>query len=410
MSGRSRWLFLLLTAALLGAAAWRMGWLAAPLIRDEVHYWPSALFLTEEGWPSLRRLHDYPELCTPLWLIVSGLIGRIAGLGLPGARAVSLLATLSTAAILMFAARGREARVILAGLGMLTFPYFLGLGVHLYPDALATCFTLLGLAASVRRRPWLGALFFALAVSTRQYMIAFPLGFALWEASQIMLARRGPAEADSRSHLSRMARLVQSPQICASALPLATLLAWFIFWGGFGPPGEVARQRISTAHLSRVFPQYSLYSLASVGFYFVAVRWLLLDRRLAVREWIAPSSLLLLAAIAAAFAVFPPLENIDYLPKVMGHFDRLIRWLVGSHDFSRMGIFVVFAWLAARHFRRWSLPTALLTVHVIMLSKAHFAWDKYQLPLLACFWFLVADDQPWTTRIDAIPARTRPTR
>lgn len=37
----------------------------------------------------------------------------------------------------------------------------------------------------------------------------------------------------------------------------------------------------------------------------------------------------------------------------------------------------------------------LVLVHLLMLAKAHIAWDKYELPMLVCLWFLVADEARW---------------
>ncbi len=405
---RPRWIFLLLAAVLFALAARQMQWLTAPPLRDEVHYWPTAQLLTADGFPSLSRLHDYPELCTPLSLILSGLTARITGWGIAGARLATLLAVYATLVLFVATARARDSRVIPAAVGLLSFPYFVGVGVHVYPDSFAVLFTLAGLIASLRRQPWLGALAFALAISCRQYMVAFPAGLALWELSQII--------SRDRVEPRRMFRdAFLSVQCWASLAAMLVLAAWIMFWGGFGPPAEVARQAVSTARGLRIFPQYALYSLACIGLYFVTVHWALFMRSFDPRPLLTPRSLILLCPVILAFAAFPPLGNIDYEPRTMGYFDVALRWLLehaaasspGTHDLVRVIIFGFFAWLAMVRFSRWSLPAALLLVHLVLLTKAHIAWDKYQLPMLACLWYLIADFNPAEVQAESAGVRSR---
>lgn len=375
---------------LVALAAARMTWLQSPALRDEAHYWPSALFLTNTDLPWTERLYRYGELCTPLWLVIGGAVGRALEWGpdggLAAGRLVSVAATLLLLALFLGSARGRARRVAAAAVGMVAFPYFVGLSVHFYPDALAGMLTLAGLVAMLRDRPWLSAIAFALAVSTRQYLVAFPAAIALWHLSlpHAAEATSEPLRRDkpSRSFVAAGAMLI----------PIAVLTAWFLFWGGFGPPAEVARQRISTAELGRWFPHQSLYALACIGAYIVLPSWIL-ARHTMIRRVRWRVGLAIGAVLVLAFVAFPPLRNIDYVVEVMGHLDRLVRWLTRDSDAARLVIFFMLAWIAAVRFSRWSLASALVWVHVLLMAKAHFAWDKYHYPLIICLWFLAADER-----------------
>lgn len=362
---------------------WQMQLHSAPPLRDETHYWPNSEFLTSGGWPSPEKLRSYGELCTPLSLMLFGWAANVTGGGLPAARYFSLGAVCSTLVLFVLLARGPDRRVLPAALCVLAFPYFLGVGIHIYPDSFAILFTLLGLALFQRDRPWIGAVFFALAISCRQYMVAFPVGLALWEFVELI-----------RLHPARVRAALLSSKVLAGASAALVLVAWIIFWGGFGPPGEVRRQAVSTAQNASLFyPQYALYGLACLGLYFVLPRWVLFSRRLDWRAIVSARALALLLAIAVTFALAPPQDNVHYEIDNMGYFDRMIRAAVGAHSFSRLFILGAFAWIALLCFWNWSLASVLVLVHLLMLSKAHIAWDKYELPMLLCLWFLVADER-----------------
>lgn len=362
---------------------WQMQLHSAPPLRDETHYWPSSEFLTSGGWPSQEKLRSYGELCTPLSLMLFGWAANVTGGGLPAARYFSLGAVCSTLVLFVLLARGPDRRVLPAALCVLAFPYFLGVGIHIYPDSFAILFTLLGLALFQRDRPWIGAAFFALAISCRQYMVAFPVGLALWEIVELI-----------RVHPARVRAALQTSKVLAGASAALVLVAWIIFWGGFGPPGEVRRQAVSTAQNASLFyPQYALYGLACLGLYFVLPRWVLFSRRLDWRAIVSARALALLLVIAVTFALAPPQDNVHYEIDNMGYFDRMIRAAVGAHSFSRLFILGAFAWIALLCFWNWSLASVLVLVHLLMLSKAHIAWDKYELPMLLCLWFLVADER-----------------
>ncbi|MBN8596942.1 MAG: hypothetical protein J0L78_04635 [Planctomycetes bacterium] len=393
MPSRVRIAFVFAIIAFCAIVGWQMQLNTAPPLRDETHYWPNAQYLTSGGLPSLEKLRTYSELCTPLSLMLFGWADRFTGGGLPAARYFSLSAVCATLVLFVLLARGPDRRVLPAALCLLAFPYFLGVGIHIYPDSFAILFTLIGLALFQRDLPWFGAIFFALAISCRQYMVAFPVGLALWQIAELI--RLKPAN-------ERMRAIITSPKVIAGLSGALVLLAWIVFWGGFGPPGEVRRQAVSTAQNSILFyPQYALYGLSCLGLYFALPHWVLFDRRLNLRFVFSLRGVLLMTAITVCFWFFPPQDNFHYEIDNMGYFDRMIRGAVGAHSPVRLIILAAFAWIAAMAFCRRSLASTLVLVHLLMLAKAHIAWDKYELPMLMCLWFLVADQ---ARRPDAVNA------
>jgi len=397
MPSRVRIAFILAIIAFCAVVGWQMQLNAAPPLRDETHYWPNAQYLTSDGFPSLEKLRTYSELCTPLSLTLFGWADRLTGGGLPAARYFSLGAVCLTLVLFVLLARGPDRRVVPAALCMLAFPYFLGVGVHIYPDSFAILFTLLGLALFQRDRPWIAALFFTLAISCRQYMVAFPVGLALWEIAELIRLR--PAN-------ERWRAILTSSKSAAGFSGALVLSAWIIFWGGFGPPGEVKRQAVSTAqHTILFYPQYALYGLACLGLYFAYCGWVIFDRKLQPRAVVSVRSIALLLVVAICFWFFPPQDNFHYEIDNMGYFDRMIREAAGAHSTTRLIILGAFAWIATMAFCRRSLVSTLVMVHLLVLAKAHIAWDKYELPMLLCLWFLMADERLAAAIATANPAR-----
>ena len=142
-------------------------------------------------------------------------------------------------------------------------------------------------------------------------------------------------------------------------------------------------------------PSYALYFLSCVGAYYVLPEWLLLRRAGLVRASWQPT-LALLAAVALAFALFPPLANIDYAIPTMGYLDKAARLVLG--DVPRMAFFAVLAGLAVLRFARrdGGLASLLVLTNAAVMLKAQVGWDKYVLLLLPALWWLAARDEEKT--------------
>lgn len=376
-----RLVFLVILAAVFVALAWRLGWLGFEPVRDEVHFWPTSLRFAAEPLPSVDLLRDYGELNTPLPFILFGRLEAWTGRGIAAGRWLNLAVLFGTVCLFVLSARGPTTRVLLAAIGALSFPYLVGVGVHLYTDMIAAGAALAGLVATRRGRWWLTALAFVVAVSSRQYMIAVPAAIGLWRLVELFRTRGW--------HPATIKAACLDPMLLACAAGAATLAGWFVFFGGFGPPGEVVRQGIQTTGTLSIIPRNGLYFLAVIGAYFVPLEWLLLSRARSFRA--DRAGLVLAAVLLVLFVLFPPIRNENYGIETMGFLDKALRRVLGDHDAVRVMVLGLMALAAAVRFRSWSLGSALVLVHFVMLMKAHIAWDKYALVCLLCLWYLDAD-------------------
>ena len=191
-------------------------------VKDEVHFLDTSRALTESFPPSLEALRTYEEVITPLAFLWWGLLDRLTGDAAFAGRLANLL-LLGAIVCGVALRRGRPTPPrVLAAVGVLLFPYFLPLGVHLYTDIPAFFLAFLGVRAHLRGHPLLAAALCVLAIATRQYMVAVPVALAAWEWSRGL---RG----ESGSWLPG----------AAAALAAASLLGWFAFFGGLAPPAGI---------------------------------------------------------------------------------------------------------------------------------------------------------------------------
>jgi hypothetical protein len=341
--------------------------------RDEVHFWPTALQFSHSLVPSARLLRSYGELNTPLPFVLWGISERILGLGIFGARLLNFLLSFGIVALVTVVAarRGRSGvRQLVPALGILLYPYFLFVSTHAYTDILPAALVALGVLLHLRGRYWTAALLFALAISARQYMAAFPAALV---AHELYASRRDgwrPASA-----------------WLAPAMGAATLGGWYLFFGGFGPPGEIAAQAIVTADAETLLPRNSLYFLTCIGAYFVPAALVLTPMRLAWRDLCRPAATTSPAGLLLLFAVFPPIQNENFPIPTMGYLDKGLRWLP---DLARIGVFYLFALLAIAQLHARRLAFLFLLANAAVMTKAHIAWDKYVLALVVVLWLLEA--------------------
>ena len=340
--------------------------------RDEVHFWPTALQFSRSLLPSAELLRSYEELNTPLPFIVWGASEHLFGLGVVGARLLNFALSFGIVAfVTALAMRGPVSRRgLVPAAGILVFPYFLFVGTHVYTDMLPTALVVLGVVLHLRGRYWWAALLFALAIAGRQYMLAFPAARVAYE---LLSSRR-----DGWRPVSAWV---------APTLATATIGGWYLFFGGFGPPGEIADQDIVTRDAATLLPRNSLYFLACVGLYFVVPALVLTPMRLASRDLRSPAGVAAAGGLLLLFLLFPPVQNENFPIATMGYFDRGLRWLP---DIARIGVFYLFALLALAQLHAHRLGFLLLLVNAALMAKAHIAWDKYVLALLVVLWALEA--------------------
>jgi hypothetical protein len=141
-------------------------------VKDEVHFLESARSFAKPF--GLEELRSYPEVVTPLALVVWGTFECLSGEGLWAGRALNLALSFALITLVAFSAPAAWPRGALAAVGLLVFPYTLPLSVHLYTDVMGAALATAGVFAVVKRRPALAFLALSAAVATRQYLVQIP--------------------------------------------------------------------------------------------------------------------------------------------------------------------------------------------------------------------------------------------
>ena len=330
---------------------------------DEIRFWATSQTFSETLLPSLDLLRNYSELNTPLPFVLYGALEHLFGGGLFAGRLLNLTLCFVMTCLVCLPARQRGLAPVLATCGLLLFPYYLYYSALLYTDHIAAFFVLLGFWWYLRDRHVLSALSFVLAISSRQYMLAFPLAVAAYEAAAHL---RDPA----RPHLRWMAPL----------LAAASILGWMaLFEGATTDEAIVSRDSVPEFQRNQwtfVFTT-PLYMLSCVGLYFVLPEWLLFSRRVRLKKFLTFKHLTIALGLLLLFALFLGPIGHGLLATALGGRSALL-W----HG----GLFVL-ALLACFRFARLDLAFWLLLMNSLIMLKA-FPWDKYALPLLVVLWYL----------------------
>ena len=344
-----------------------------PAVKDEIHFLETARWFGEFP-PTIERLRDYPELITPLAFVGWGQLDRLFGNALYAGRALNVLLSLSIVCFLVFRRWGVDGRSLRSGAGLLVYPYFLALSVHLYTDVPAAFLAIAALILHQRGHLASAVLVFVLAISMRQYMVAIPAALAGWELLRVASGERE--------------RWVPA---LSSGLAAASLLGWFAFFGGLAPRAGMdawlPQYPAPMLDASHFMVSYALYFLTCLGAYFVVPEVVLFQRRIRWRELADGRTALLLGVLALLFVLSPPL--FESWPQ--GALDRVTRALLPEGPVFAL-LRVVFYWLLAalavvRFGRRIDLASCLVAVNAILMTKTQLAWEKYLMPVIIALWY-----------------------
>lgn len=344
-------------------------------VKDEIHFQASArTFAAPFG---LEDLRSYPEVVTPLALVVWGLLDRLTGAGLWAGRCLNLALSVGLVCLIAFARPSAWPRSALAAAGLLLFPYTLALSVHLYTDLPAVALAGLGTLAVLRRRPGWAFLAFSAAIATRQYLVQIPAAFA---AAEALAWLRGAPDRWKTA--------------LASALAVATLGGWILFFGGLAPQAGldawIPQYPAPMLDPSSFILHYGLYALTGIGAYFVVLESALF-RELPPRKRILEARTLVVAGVLAVlFLVDPPVLSVSHPGGPLG---RMARTLLPSptFDLARVAVYYVLALLAALRFsRRLDAAFWVVAAGIVLSMKQQIPWEKYLLPTLATLWALRA--------------------
>ena len=296
------------------------------------------------------------------------------GLGLPGMRLSSTVLSAATLLLIGWRARTPGHRALLACIGLMLFPYWVGLSIVMYTDMVTTFLVVLGFVFYARGHGVASAVAFSLAIAARQYAVTYPASLVAAELVPFLLGR-------GRWHPER---------VLPMAAAAGTLLGWVLFFGGLGPQQGLDAYPTHMESLANVTPFHGLYFLSCIGAYFVVPEFVLFRRwREPWRPLFARRNLVIAAVVFALFLVFQPPQHLGMGP--------LKRVTVTLFPFDVLGpvsiavqilLFATLAWLACVRFARIDLLFWLLLSRVVLMATAWEGWEKYNTALIAALWYL----------------------
>jgi DIE2/ALG10 family len=340
--------------------------------KDEIHFWQTSLRFSENLIPTLDHLRSYSELNTPLPFMVFGTMEYFFHGGIRAGRLLNMLLSFAIVCVVGLPRSSGGPCSVITAFGLLLFPYYLGVSVHLYTDVIATFFVLLGMVEYWAGKSWISALWFILAIASRQYMVAFPVAITFYEFTR-----------------PRPDFLIPRAEWVAPLLAASSIFSWILLFGGLAPSNAVEAQSLSTGEPLRVFPSHALYLLSTVGVYFVALELVLFWRHTSAAQWISKRNVWIASVLAGLFLAFPPLQNVEYPILTMGFLDKAARTVM--NDPLRLVLFYILALATCLRFNRYGLGAVLVYVNAVTMFKAHIGWDKYALPILVVLWHMKAN-------------------
>jgi hypothetical protein len=363
--------------------------LAFEPVKDERHFWSSSQLFAGPFPPDLETLRSYPEVVTPLALVVWGQLEHYTGDGMFAGRLLNWILSLWLIGLVTLGAGGRTRRAVMAAAGLAAFPYYMSLSVHLYTDLPALFLGVFGLHFHVRGRRSLAFLFFALAIATRQYLVLLPAAVAAYD---LVGALRG----DRTKWASGL--------LAAGAA--ATLLGWFAFYGGLAPaPGLAYWMPLFPAPMMeplQFMVDYGLYALTGLAVYYVIPESILFPGAFDWRELRTPRAAIWAGVVAVAVVA---VGHVLVGHEAGGPFGRAVRFALPGETLSplRTAIFAVLAWVTIVRFsRRLDIHTWLVMGCFALSTKTQIPWEKYLLPTVGALWYLRSRDWPEVAPISEV--------
>lgn len=351
-----------LVGYLIGLAALWPG-LQAPTHGDEGHFRRTVLMYLEEL--TLETLRTYPEMSGPLpFALYAAWAALWQDASLATLRLCALLIALCTGLVL-WAQLVRSALPplwqVLAGAWLLLYPYFAGTALYVYTDMSALGLLALAWLAASRGHWRAYALWLALALLCRQYLLFLPMALAahhLWQGQW------------------------RSPALWAQlwgTLPLIMLMA---YWQGAAPDSPVRTQYLTYG--LRFAPEavwVYLIQMLVLGLPLwlwalrsTRLRWPLVLAALALAQlyWLWPVQ-------AAPISQDEGYFTVGLLDKVLHRSPTLARHL------AYVGLLAMALWVLASVAiqRAWHRQQAgwVLLAFLLLMPFSYLIWEKYALPI-----------------------------
>jgi len=361
--------------------------------QDEHHYLPTAVFFSKEPIPSLDLLKSYNELNTPIPFILGGWTVSIFGENIQCLRLLTYAVSFVLLMTFVWSSPDNSKRFFLCLAGLMIFPNYYLCSVYYYTDIFAMSGVLAGTVAYLRKAHWWGMLFFIAAVSSRQYMLAFPAAIVAYEFLELL-----KKEFSIPKFISGLFKdLTWLPYILA----VLSIVPWVLLWKGPAPAAVMADQYYDSDKLIQYNFGYVIYSSACLAVYYIIPEVLITKK---LRYFINypknhPGFFVAFLVIIAVLITFSPAKqayNPYFTWPYLGYVDQLLM-TVGISGFIKQIVFGFLMLITLMRFisPKFNLASCVVVINVLILGKAQLSWDKYSLPMIMVLWFLAMFDYHW---------------
>lgn len=359
-----------------------------PPIWDEKRFWQVSLSFSHHLLPNLQQIQNYSELNTPLPFILFGWLEYWFHQGIAAGRFFNLFLSFILAFLIGCPAQRKAKNSILAVIGLLVFPYYLWLSTHLYTDIIAVFFGFFGVWFYLKNQHGFSSLAFILAIASRQFMLAFPVGILIYEIATVIRSRflnsdqpaSNPSISGNNITGSMPASITRQviKRWVSLLVAIFSIFGWIWLFNGLAPSSALEQRAAPSVQYSlwAISPSSSLYFLGCVGLYFVIPEWILFSRQLSFKSWCTAKNISLAIGLLLLTIAFPLPDAHGILAKTQ----NILPGLVFHSLVYGLGL------LTCIRFNRINLASCLLLANMGLMLKA-YPWDKYVLPLLVVLWY-----------------------
>lgn len=364
------------------------------LYQDEHHYLPTAVLFSTEPIPSVELLKSYNELNTPLPFILGGWVIRLFGENIQYLRLLTFGFSFLLLMVFVWSAPRRSDRFFLCLGGLMIFPSYYLCSIYYYTDIFAMATVLAGVAAYLRQKHAWAALFFIAAISSRQYMLAFPVAIIAYNWISGL--------RESGSIRAFISYLIVNPSWIFYGVSVLSIVPWVLLWEGPAPANVMAEQHYDSDKLVAYNFGYVLYASACLSVYYVIPEVLFTGKWKYFIDFPKKYTGLfvaLLITVAAFVSVFPAKQayNPYFTWPYLGYVDQLLM-TIGISGVLKQCIFGLLMLIALMRFviPNPKLMSYIFLFNILLLGKAQLSWDKYSLPMIMVLWFLAMFDEEWS--------------
>lgn len=351
------------------------------LIWDERFFYPIICEFGSNYLPSLDQIQNMKSPMGPLFFILFGLVGKLVDFSIPALRVVNILLSYGLIILLYRIMKAYTPQALLFSYVFILNPYFCSMCASLiYTDVLAVLLSFFGVFYYSKDKRLFAAIFFGLAICTRQFMIVFPIAAGIIDL--ILIYRRD----------------LKILNIFYWLIPLIIFLPLFILWDG---PVSIyySEQSLHVNNVSQFDFSFKkiIYYLMLMGGFAIPVLCL---RAKELLKW---NNLIFVGlAIVLMILGFPREINGDLinsnLPSTAGLLDIL---MLKSGVFSFLLIPILLtiglysAYIMVRKNQR--LPQLLfviiLMLYLLLMSLNSVVWDKYFIPMIPLIFILLSKNK-----------------